>query len=125
MVTTIGVASWCPDGVALAFDEHGIHWHAPVLRKPQRFIPWKDVAGALVLASSEEDADPSEAVVLCLHDHAPNPMGARWSGWLSQELRRRFGDSIPANVLFLGDDRWTWNPSEVAQAVCERIVSPE
>ena len=123
IIVTVGVAARRPDGVALAFDEDGIHWQSPVLRNPRRFISWRDVVAAHVVACSEEDGGSSEGIILCLRDHGSNPMGAQWSERLSQELRERFGKSIPANVVLFQDDRWVWTPSETVREIRERIVS--
>lgn len=120
-VMTIGVTSWRPGGVAIAFDDHGIHWHSPAIKNAHRFIPWTDVLGARLIRISDGDDDAAEAVILALRDDAPNPMGSRWAQRLAKELRERVGDSIPENAVFFQDNRWVWNPSEVAREIRERV----
>lgn len=117
-----GIKGWRPQGIGLVFTPVGIQWHM------SKWFPlgprvaawrWDEIVNARLVAWRDEYDDEEVGVLLELKPDVPHPFSPKWAKWWSTELTKRFGGPISENALLLEDDKWDWNPEEVARWINE------
>ena len=118
-----GIFGWRPKGIGLVLSEGGIVWNMAgwTFTARSAVIRWEDIAEARWITWSDEYDEPCEGIILCLHESASNPIGARHAKWLQRELQRRFGGIFAANSIFLHHHKWQWHPAEVARRIQQKV----
>jgi hypothetical protein len=119
-----GIKGWRPQGAGLVFTADGIRWNMPTFGSKVPAWQWDQIAGARLVSWRDEYNDEEFGVLIELKPDVPHPFGPKWAKWSSKELSKRFGETIAGTAVLLYDDKWDWNPEQVAQWINESASDP-